>query len=153
MWCNFRVLLLGLVLVGFSSQAGIALTAGDQTPAKLIPVENALIKKVAEALLHRVEGGVFQLQAGKSMDLTENKVLLTFRNIYNTTSRGLAEQKIVISLNGDTDLVVPGDRVDLLKNKASAKSLEGFTMCFLDYVSLLTPKGVPATATFRLHCE
>jgi len=120
--------------------------------AKLHPVENAILHKVKDALLHRVEGGVFQLKVGSSMDLTENKVLLTFRSLYGFERRP-EEKKILITLNGDSELVMPGHRVNLLKHKQSAKSLEGYSTCFLDYVSLITPKGVPATATFRLHCE
>lgn len=132
--------------------ASSALAAGKNTPAELHDVQNAMLHKVKDALLHRVEAGVFQLKVGHSMDLTENKVLLTFRSLYGFERRP-EEKKILITLNGDSELLMPGHRVDLLKHKQSAKSLEGYSTCFLDYVGLITPKGVPATATFRLHCE
>lgn len=144
------VLLVGLILSSL-----ITLPAGAVVPkgqAKLVPVENAILHQVKAALLNRVEAGVFQLQMGKSMDLTEHKVLLTFRSFYGS-KRSKVDKKIVIMVNGKTEYVLPGDRLNLLRHKASSASLEGYSECFLDYVELMTPKGVPATATFRLHCE
>ena len=126
--------------------------APSKEAAKLQPVKNAILHKVKNALLHRVDSGVFQVQMGKSMDLTENKVLLTFRR-FNNTTRAQRDKNIIIYLNGDAESVLPGDRIDLLKHKDTKTALEGYALCFLDYVSLITPKGVPATATFRLHCE
>ena len=142
---------IGAILCVFCFGVSEVQAGPQREAAKLQSVKNAILHKVKDALLHRVEGGVFQLKVGHSMDLTENKVLLTFRSLYGFDRRP-QEKKILITLNGDSELVMPGHPIDLLKHKQSAKSLEGYSTCFLDYVSLITPKGVPAKATFRLHC-
>jgi hypothetical protein len=149
---KIRVVFICSFVFTFLSTAASAVTVAKQDQAKLIPLKNADLHKVAEALLHRVESGVFQVQAGKSMDMTERKILLTFRGLYGH-KRNAEEKKILITINGDTEIVMPGKRIDLLKHKVASKSLEGYSECFVDYVGLLTPKGVSAKATFRLHCE
>ncbi len=149
---KLRVCLLSLLVFVVASTSASAVTVAKQDKATLIPLKNAMLHKVAEALLHRVEEGVFQVQAGKSMDMTERKILLTFRGLYGH-KRNKEEKKILITINGDTEIVMPGKRIDLLKHKVASKSLEGYSECFVDYVGLITPKGVPAKATFRLHCE
>lgn len=149
---NLKAILLCGFVFAFLSTTASAVTVAKQDQAQLVPVKNAMLHKVAEALLHRVEGGVFQIQAGKSMDMTEHKVLLTFRSLYGQ-KRNAEEKKILIAINGHTDIIMPGKRINLLKHKKTAASLEGYTECFVDYVGLITPKGVLAKATFRLHCE
>ncbi len=152
MFLKFRVFILSLLVFGVATTSASAVTVAKQDRAKLVPVKNAMLHKVAEALLHRVEGGVFQVQVGKSMDMTERKILLTFRELYGH-KRNADEKKILITINGDSEIVRPGKRINLLKHKIASKSLEGYSDCFVDYVGLITPKGVPAKATFRLHCE
>lgn len=152
MIAKFKMVVVCSFIFTFLSSAASAVTVAAPDQAKLVPLKNADLHKVAEALLHRVEKGVFQVQAGKSMDMTERKILLTFRGLYGN-KRKAEEKKIIITINGDTEIVMPGKRIDLLKHKVASKSLEGYSECFVDYVGLITPKGVPAKATFRLHCE
>ena len=149
-------LILSVLVVGVFSISGISQSVAKQGMAKLKVVPEAKLEnagdakliKVKEALLHRAVAGVFQLDQGKSMDLTEQKVLLSFRRVYDVDRKA-----ITISINGRSDTIDLGKRIDFLKHNETKQFMEGYTSCFLDYTGLITPKGVPPKATFRVHCE
>lgn len=149
-------LILSVLVVAAFSISGISQSVAKQGMAKLQVVPEAKLEnagdakliKVKEALLHRAVAGVFQLDQGKSMDLTEQKILLSFREVYNDKSK-----RLLISINGRSDTINLGERINFLKHNETKKYMEGYTSCFLDYTGLITPKGVPAKATFRVHCE
>ena len=149
-------LILSVLVVAAFSILGISQSVAKQGMAKLQVVPEAKLEnagdakliKVKEALLHRAVAGVFQLDMGKSMDLTEQKILLSFREVYTKETK-----RIVISINGKTDVLDLGKRINFLKHNETKQFMEGYTSCFLDYTDLIMPKGVPPKATFRVHCE
>lgn len=149
-------LILSVLVVGVFSASMVSPSVANPGAAKLQTVPHAKLKnagdakliKVKEALLHRAVAGVFQLDQGKSMDLTEQKILLSFREVYNDKTK-----RLLISINGRSDTINLGERINFLKHSETKQYMEGYTSCFLDYTGLITPKGVPAKATFRVHCE
>lgn len=110
--------------------------------------KQAVLHEVKAAELYRVEEGVFQLKNGQSMDLTDRKVLFTFREVMPKRN-----DRISVSVNGAREVLKLGDRVDLKKLRGTAKYFEGNEECFVDFFKLLVPKGAAAIASFRLYCE
>jgi hypothetical protein len=101
---------------------------------------------VPAGILMRVDEGVFDLQLGKTIDLTDRKVLLAI-NLYG--SQGACCE---IRLNGNRYIKSVGDRLDLKDLRALASLFTDRSQCFLDIVDVIVPQGAPARATFRLHC-
>lgn len=133
---------LGLTL-GLVSQSQ-AQTAETDRSGKSVTAR-AELRVVPAALLMRVDEGVFELEVGKSIDLTERKVLLniSFRR---------AGECCEIRINGQLVRWTVGGRIDLKRENSTQSYFSDRDQCFLDVVDLLIPKGTTAKATFRLHC-
>ena len=118
--------------------------ADSKQPAVLKPVPIAKTYVVPAAQLLRVDEGVFELQAGKAMDLTDRKILLAV--VQNR--RG----EVDVTLNNSRYSFVTGKRIDLKRDRKTSEAVSDRRICFLDLVDLARPQGTKAIATFRLHC-
>ncbi len=106
---------------------------------------------LGSAKLQAVTGdGVFDLREGKSVDLTKQQLLLTFKP--NQRRETLEASRIDVMLAGSFIAMTPGQRVNLKTFPASAKELKDKDKCFLDLIEVVAPKGAPATATLRFSC-
>ena len=128
----------GVVAIAFASVSTAAFA--QKLPAGATPVP--------PAEFYRVDEGVFALRPGMSIDLTDRKILLTF----GTDTRSFARGQFKVLINGKTELLNVGERVDLKRERSTQGAVADKAECFLDVVSFVTPKGAPATATFRLNC-
>lgn len=119
-----------------------------------------------------VTEGVFQLDAGGSMDLTDQKVLLTYRGIPRPTDGFLncldagtlqtldmhperlrSQTGILLGLDGLTICAIPGSRINLKSLPSSADLLRDKKRCTLDVVGVQPPReNQSSRATFRLNC-
>lgn len=100
------------------------------------------------ATLYQVLDGVFRMEEGASVDLTDEHLLLTL-------VKGKADC-IAVRLNSRTSCVENGTRIDL-KNSANAPfyirgMFEEKERCILDVFNLIDAKGQRASADFRLIC-
>jgi hypothetical protein len=103
-----------------------------------------------KAKLYRVEEGVFELRAGKSIDLTDRQVLLTLMPMQD--ARVNQQGRFTIALSGQRYMVMIGQRVDLKHFGTTRKVFADKDECYLDVIDFVAPKGAPATATFRINC-
>ena len=115
-------------------------------PAVLIPVPEAKLYPVPVAQLMRVDEGVFELEVGKTIDLTNRKLLLSVKR-----SR---RDCCIITVNGDTISTnsFVGKRFNLKRERGSREFVQDKDICVLDVVDAAIPKGAPSIFTFRLHC-
>ena len=93
----------------------------------------------------RVTEGVFALTIHKSIDLTNEKLLLSFQD--GDSKDGGA---LLLSIGGEKEVAQAGSRFDLRKY---SKRLASKDECFLDVVEYVVPKEGEPTATFRLNCQ
>lgn len=98
--------------------------------------------------LFLVTDGVFNLQEGQSIDLTDEHLLLTL-------VRG-KDNCVAIAMNGGVGCVTSGQRFHL-KNLGNAPFyIRGMfsekEKCILDVFNIVMVKGQKATADFRLLC-
>ncbi|WP_108257970.1 hypothetical protein [Mangrovicoccus ximenensis] len=104
---------------------------------------------VAGARLYQVTEGVFTLEEGQSIDLTDEHLLLTL-------VRG-KEGCIAVRMNRGTGCVAQGDRLNLKSLGNGPYYIRGMfedkKTCFLDVFNLQNLKGSKATADFRLLCS
>lgn len=115
--------------------------------AKVFQLPEARRLVVPIAKLMRVDEGVFELGIGKTIDLTDRKILLAIR-LYGTR-----DTCCEITLNGgNAGRPEPGLRIDLKGLRSTASFVEDKEICVLDVVDIALPKGAPGIATFRLHC-
>lgn len=120
------------------------------------PLPSAVPQPVPPAMLMMVKDGVFELPLGKSMDMTDRKILLSFPSSQSYIDRNTGqfrEGRFVISLNGDNESVNGGSRIDLKKFRATQSFVDDMDVCVLDIVELIQAKGASARAIFRLHCQ
>lgn len=152
--CTFCSVMFFSTAMAETVAKGLKLAPLKEVPmAQKYEVKLAKLKLVKAALLHRVDEGVFQLKLGQSIDLTDRKVLFTFRGFFRDNEQSRKDKHIYVYINGDSKHIHQGDRIDLKKHKKTHKYFEGNEECFIDYVDLIAPKGAPAVGTFRLHCE
>ncbi len=121
--------------------------ADSNKPAKFFPVANAKTLLVPVAQHMRVDEGVFELEMGKTIDLTDRKILLSIR--------GKRKDCCYMFLNGTPINRIysrPGRRFNLKDETSTEKFVEDKDVCFLDILDIALPKGVPGIVTFRLHC-
>lgn len=137
-----RLLLAAAVALGLAAGSAPAQRA---TPTPLPRAETYVIP-AAELL--RVDEGVFEMPIGGTIDLTDRRIFLSIR-----VPRGY-QQCCEIVLNGRQVMFgdVVGQRFDLKRVNSTWKHVEDKEQCFLDVVDVVTPKGAPGIATFRLHC-
>jgi len=112
----------------------------------VVPVAYAQQTPVPTSPLMRVTDGVFDLNPGRSMDLTDRRILLTF---LPDRDRDWGRGKLPIRINGRQEFAEPGLRYNL---KDYSDRLVDKQECFLDVVQFVNPKGGQATVTFRLDC-
>jgi len=116
--------------------------------AKLFPLPRAKRFVVPIAKLMRVDEGVFELEIGKTIDVTDRKILLSIR-----ISSGHRKECCIITLNGErASWRAVGSRLDLKKERSTSKYVEDKDVCYIDVIDIARPKGAPGIATFRLHC-
>lgn len=125
------------LLVGSVAGIGACLAQATQPP----PAEG----------LTRIDGGVFELRQGKSVDLTRNAVLLTVKA--EQSERAIEKGQFMVLIAGQAQMVEPGRRIDLKRLRSIERDLKSKEQCFLDVVDFVSPKGALATAKFRLSCD
>lgn len=104
------------------------------------------------AKLFMVKEGVFDLEIGTSIDLTDRKVLFTFAGGWNYKLKTLKQQHIAVKINGQTESMRNGDRFDFKRYHRTDAIFQDTSKCFIDLVKVIVPKGGRAVATFRFHC-
>lgn len=113
--------------------------------ANLIKVPEAKTYVVPAAQLMRVDDGVFELEIGKTIDLTDRKILLSMR----CNDKGNCD----ITLNGErARWRAVGSRIDLKKERGTRDFVKDKSVCVLDVVDIALPKGADGVATFRIYC-
>lgn len=98
--------------------------------------------------LKQVDGGVFELRGGQSVDLTDRKLLLSVEDEDGRDAN--RPHHFYVFVGGARRQVSPGTRIDLAQGDQRRRG--SATPCFLDVVDYIAPKGAPATAKFRLSC-
>lgn len=136
-----------LALVALLMPASVWVVSVVAKPAVLIPVSEAQKYLVPVSQLMRVDEGVFELEVGKTIDLTDRKLLLGI-------SYRRRRECCNLTLNGDTIKThsFVGKRFNLKRERSSASFVQDKDVCFLDVVDVALPKGAPGIFTFRLHC-
>lgn len=99
--------------------------------------------------LKQVDGGVFELRGGQSVDLTDRKLLLSVED--EDVRDQNRPHHFNVYVGGARRQVSPGTRIDLAHGDQRRRGGNA-TPCFLDVVDYIAPKGAPATAKFRLSC-
>ena len=133
-------------ILRFSRLLPIVLAAALALSDRCLAAEDTQVR----AKLYRVDEGVFELHPGKSIDLTDRQVLLSF--VSKLQDYLLADGRFRLLLNGGSLTVAVGQRIDLKRFGSTRKIFEDKDECFVDVVDFVVPKGAPATATFRLSC-
>lgn len=105
------------------------------------------------AVLYRVDEGLFDIRHGEVLDITENKVLMAFLLNDNPRKNMLEYKQVRIAFNNEKWLFSPGTRYDIKSSSSFRKIFNDYNECFIDLIGVTVPKGAPAIATFRLHCE
>ena len=103
------------------------------------------------AELTMVTKGVFKLNEGESMDLTDRGILLHFER-----ANGKAGEKVENiwgSINGTGFYEKVGYRWKLKELRSTEEFVKDIRVCVLDNISAVYPQGAPASAVFRLLCE
>lgn len=114
---------------------GITAASAQQSPP--IPVGNAK--------LFRVDEGVFEIEFGKPIDLTNRRILLWI----GPNRDGCCD----LTLNGQRfSPWQTGSRLNLKDINSTKQHVADRDQCYLDIIEVVNPKGGKGTATFRLHC-
>lgn len=111
---------------------------------------------VPNGLLMMVKEGVFELAHGKSIDVTDRKILVSFPKTNSYFDKQTGEFKggnFFVSINGDTEPAQAGRRFDLKKMRSTSKFVADTDVCMLDVVELIEAKGTAARAVMRINCE
>lgn len=118
--------------------------------ARLVPSPSAKLLIATE--------GIFELTLGKSIDVTDKKILLSFPRNFRNEARDFESGKAYLTINGkpadnpaasECCPIPIGSRIDL---KRFSEKLRDRDECILDLVELNTPKGGLPTVTLRLFC-
>lgn len=116
-------------------------------PAVLTAQAPATLTAQPSATLYRVDEGLFDLSWGKSIDLTDRRVLLTFDT--STSERNLEQGQIQLKLSGGNKAFhTRGSRIDLKPHG----DLSDKDDCYVDLLDFVTPRDGDPVATFRLYC-
>lgn len=110
----------------------------------------ALAQANRPAELQMVTKGVFAMDVGNSIDLTDRGILLNLRAVADKP--GDVVKAISISINGGNYSPAVGSRFDLKKIRNTQEFIKDIDVCMLDVVEASWPKGGTASATFRLMC-
>jgi len=143
---RLSALIFALLLASTATMTGAAAaTAGTATMTK-VPEAEKLV--VPAGKLMRVDEGVFDLKIGRTIDLTNRRMLLAI------TYRGREKECCDLILNGlRVSRWQVGSRIDLKEYRTTQEFVEDKNRCFLDVVDIVDPKGAPGMATFRLFCQ
>jgi len=150
---RLSALIFALLLASTATMTGAAAaTAGTATMAK-VPEAEKLV--VPAGKLMRVDEGVFDLKIGRTIDLTNRRMLLSIRygreqKCCRLTINGMTPQGGEVI--GDYNWSI-GSRIDLKVMESTEEFVQDKNRCFLDIVDIVDPTGAPGTATFRLFCQ
>jgi hypothetical protein len=120
-----------------------------------LPVVAHAQEPVAPGALMMVKEGVFELRHGKSIDITDRKILLTFP-VNQSVDRETGELRggrFMLMINGDSQYAQGGTRFDLRSMQATKRFVEDFDVCLLDVVELIQAKGSAPRAVMRVNCQ
>ena len=137
-----------LTFAALLASAAAMIVAAAVTAGTMTKVGEAEKLVVPAGKLMRVDEGVFDLQIGRTIDLTNRRILLAI------TYHGRDNECCDLTLNGRlVNLWQVGSRIDLKDYSTTKEFVEDKNRCFLDIVDIVDPKGAPGTVTFRLFCQ
>lgn len=128
----------------FGLAAGPVFAQDDQA-AKSSPASGALEVISSD--------GVFTVTLGKSKDITDRKILLSFPQHSWNRPESFEQGQAYLTINGDracTNSCETGARIDL---KTKSDKLGDREDCFLDVVEITSPRGGKPTVVLRLSCS
>lgn len=130
-------------------QCLVASSAWAQSPQpSTSPPAHPVLTQSDNARLMRIDEGIFELQVGRTVDLTDKKIMIMIEAIQNAEDP--ARARVVIRYPGNTVGFEIGRRWNL-KNTFS-DTLREYRECFIDIVRVVAPRGAPASATLRMEC-
>jgi len=141
-----------LLAAATTGTGAVANTAGTATMTE-VPEAEKLV--VPAGKLMRVDEGVFDLKIGRTIDLTNRRMLLSIRygrdkSSFHLTINGMTPQGNEVVGNYNWSI---GSRIDLKVMESTEEFVQDKNRCFLDIVDIVDPTGAPGTATFRLFCQ
>lgn len=139
---DLRFFALAMAVIFVSLPAG----ADTMVTAQQSPVDNSQPVPVANAKLYRVDDGVFELREGKSVDLTDRAMLLTFRKTGEEFGAVCAQ----LVLAGREFCMRIGQQWNLQQDFNAV--FHDKERCFLNVFEINAPKGAAATALLRFYC-
>ena len=122
----------------------------------LVNTGSLTASQAQSAKMARVDEGVFELSEGKTIDLTDRKILLAVTA--NQNRAFVTEQNTInLMINGNWHKQARvGERIDILSGAHTYSfkdSLKNISKCVLDVIDIAVPKGAPIAVKFRLDCN
>jgi hypothetical protein len=102
----------------------------------------------SSARYHWVEEGIFDLELGKTIDITDRRVILNLPTNYISEP-----DQVMLKVNGAPNGMRTGDRFNLKSFGPTAQVFEDMKECYMDLLNITVPKGSKKTATFRFICH
>lgn len=97
----------------------------------------------------RVDEGIFEIQVGRTIDLTDKKLTFMISRIENIDQP--AHSIVSFRIGGDSYSLEMGGRFDIRRHRE--KDLREYKFCYLDLIRVTEARGAPPSATFRLECR
>lgn len=98
-----------------------------------------------------VKKGVFKMNAGESIDLTDRGILFRLGEVRGKP--GEQPGGVELRVNGDGSVYPIGYRIDLKRLRDTKEFVKDIANCYVDVVSATVAQGARPSATFRLMCE
>lgn len=102
-----------------------------------------------EIHLARIDDGVFELEQGTAVDLTDRMILLYFNGLIESRSHASA---IYLTVAGQRRQMRVGQRLNIKTEGGLSALLKDKDECFLDLVDLVAARGGTPVATLRFFC-
>lgn len=135
-WNIFVLLLSGFILLA--------------PPLKAEGNASKMMTSSPTAKLYRVDEGIFDIKLGDVIDLTDRKVIFSFPVRRNARAE-LKTKRINIDINSRGFYLDIGKRLDI--KDYFREIFKDKDECYIDLIGVANPKGAPAIATLRFHCE
>ncbi|WP_296575205.1 hypothetical protein [Phreatobacter sp.] len=117
-------------------------------PSASVPAHPVLTQS-DNARLMRVDEGIFELQVGRTVDLTDKKIMIMIDSIQNAEDPTRA--LVIFRYPNSSAGFRIGSRWNL--KDFFREELRDYKACFIDIVRVIAPRGAPASATLRMECS
>lgn len=97
----------------------------------------------------RVDEGIFEIQVGRTIDLTDKKLIFMLSRITDIETPSSARAQMTIA--GNNFSLGLAERLNL-KN-AFSNDLRDYRNCWMDLIRVTDARGAPPSATFRMECR